>query len=115
MDTTKAQESLQQEEERLLKEMRSIGRENPATPGGWEPLPAEQEFEPDPLDRAEIASAKEDTAAVLADLEARRKRVAEALSRIGEGTYGVCEVCGAPVEPGRLLADPAATTCTEHM
>ena len=115
MDTAKVREDLQQEEERLLKEMRGIGRENPATPGGWEPLPVEQDFEPDPLDRAEIAATKEDAVAVLADLEARRKRVADALLRIGEGTYGACEVCGAPVEPGRLLADPAATTCIEHM
>jgi DnaK suppressor protein len=34
-----------------------------------------------------------------------------ALVRVGEGTYGVCEVCGRPIAPERLEAIPWAATC----
>lgn len=114
MDTTAAKEALGKEEEHLLKEMRNIGRENRAMPGGWEPLPPAETFEPDPVDRAEIVSGQEDTLAILGDLSARLSRVKDALARIEKGSYGVCEVCQAPIEPARLAADPAATTCTVH-
>ncbi len=34
-----------------------------------------------------------------------------ALVRLDEGTYGVCERCGAAIAPGRLEARPTARTC----
>ncbi|NEE03106.1 TraR/DksA family transcriptional regulator [Phytoactinopolyspora halotolerans] len=34
-----------------------------------------------------------------------------ALSRINDGTYGVCESCGNPIGKARLLAFPRATLC----
>ncbi len=34
-----------------------------------------------------------------------------ALSRIEDGTYGVCESCGNPVGKARLQAFPRATLC----
>lgn len=114
MDTKAAEKALVAERERLLSGMRGIGRENPAVPGEWEPLPEEGGFEPDPLDRAELMTSREDTAAVLADLEARYASVMEALARVTAGTYGRCEVCSKPIERRRLGADPAATTCALH-
>ncbi len=40
--------------------------------------------------------------------------VENALSRIENGTYGECEVCGEPIEEQRLEALPYATLCMEH-
>ena len=40
--------------------------------------------------------------------------VENALSRIENGTYGECEVCGELIEPQRLQALPYATLCMEH-
>lgn len=40
--------------------------------------------------------------------------VENALSRIENGTYGECEVCGEPIETQRLDALPYATLCMEH-
>jgi RNA polymerase-binding transcription factor DksA len=114
MDIAAAEEALTQEERRLREQLKSIGRENPAVPGEWEPLPRDATFEPDPLDRAELVTSQEDTMAILAELGARHKNVTEALARIHDGTYGTCKVCAKPIEPERLAADPAATTCTEH-
>jgi sigma-B regulation protein RsbU (phosphoserine phosphatase) len=38
-----------------------------------------------------------------------------ALSRMNNGTYGLCEVCHDPVESERLLADPLARFCLDHL
>ncbi|MGB9668564.1 MAG: TraR/DksA family transcriptional regulator [Thermosulfidibacteraceae bacterium] len=49
---------------------------------------------------------------VLSSMDAARLRqIEEALRRIEEGTYGLCEVCGEPIEEARLLAQPFATKC----
>ncbi|GAA0311915.1 TraR/DksA family transcriptional regulator [Psychrobacter aestuarii] len=40
--------------------------------------------------------------------------VDNALSRIENGTYGECEVCGEAIEPQRLEAVPYATLCMQH-
>ncbi|WP_379544796.1 MULTISPECIES: TraR/DksA family transcriptional regulator [Psychrobacter] len=40
--------------------------------------------------------------------------VENALSRIENGTYGECEVCGESIEEQRLEALPYATLCMEH-
>jgi DnaK suppressor protein len=38
-------------------------------------------------------------------------QIDHALERLDEGTYGVCERCGADINVDRLLARPAATLC----
>lgn len=40
-------------------------------------------------------------------------QVTGALRRIDEGTYGICERCGKPVEPARLKALPYASLCMD--
>lgn len=40
--------------------------------------------------------------------------VENALSRIENGTYGECEVCGEQIEEQRLEALPYATLCMDH-
>ncbi|MDO5768719.1 MAG: TraR/DksA C4-type zinc finger protein [Psychrobacter sp.] len=40
--------------------------------------------------------------------------VQHALSRLDNGTYGECEVCGEDIEEKRLQALPYATLCMEH-
>jgi len=47
-------------------------------------------------------------------LEAAREQVAaidDALRRLAEGRYGVCDRCGQPIGAERLAARPAASTC----
>ena len=45
-----------------------------------------------------------ETAQSIRDLQA-------ALSRLEEGTYGLCEACGEEIAPGRLEAIPEASRC----
>ncbi|MDF2459709.1 MAG: hypothetical protein K0S79_2125 [Nitrospira sp.] len=50
----------------------------------------------------------------IALLEARtqeRIQLDEALRRLDEGTYGICEDCEAPISPARLRALPFARRC----
>ena len=41
------------------------------------------------------------------------EEIEEALARIDEGTYGICEECGRPIKKQRLLAIPYARLCIE--
>jgi sigma-B regulation protein RsbU (phosphoserine phosphatase) len=38
-----------------------------------------------------------------------------ALERMGNGSYGICEVCKEPIEEERLIADPLITVCLSHL
>jgi RNA polymerase-binding protein DksA len=38
-------------------------------------------------------------------------QIEHALARLDDGTYGLCERCGEPINVERLLARPAATLC----
>ncbi|GIW40583.1 MAG: RNA polymerase-binding transcription factor DksA [Candidatus Binatia bacterium] len=71
---------------------------------------AREEF-PDPADRAALEG---DRNVVLRIRDRERKlllKIDEALERIANGTYGICEGCGEPIGVGRLRARPVTTLC----
>jgi len=39
------------------------------------------------------------------------KKMREALQRIDDGTFGICEVCGKKISEKRLMARPVTTLC----
>ena len=39
------------------------------------------------------------------------RQIQAALTRIADGTYGICTRCGQPIEPRRLKALPTAAVC----
>jgi DnaK suppressor protein len=41
------------------------------------------------------------------------RKIYQALGRIAEGTFGICEDCGGRISQGRLKANPSATLCLE--
>lgn len=53
--------------------------------------------------------------AITNDLEQRLLDVNDALEKIENGTYGICEKSGKPIEEDRLDALPSARTCKEFM
>jgi len=115
MNTAPFAQRLEEEKVKLESEMGNMGRRNPGVPNDWESVPTEIGVEADLADQADVVMHRDSTSAIFADLEARYDTVLEALARIKNGTYGVCEVCGKPIEEARLNADPAATTCVEHV
>lgn len=68
---------------------------------------------PDPTDRA---SHETDTNFLLRVKDRERRlitKVKEALKRIEDGTYGVCELCGEEISVKRLEVRPVTTCCIE--
>jgi RNA polymerase-binding transcription factor DksA len=51
--------------------------------------------------------------AMLGELKGRAEALERQLSRVNEGTYGICERCGNPIDPGRLAVLPDTTVCIE--
>lgn len=114
-DASPFKERLAAEKEKLEGELASLGRRNPSNPADWEAVPPAVSQEPDPNDAADLITGFEGNTAILKDLEIRYNDVLAALSRIEEGTYGVCEEGGEEIEEDRLNADPAARTCKAHL
>ena len=116
MDIQFFKNKLQEEQARLEKELATIGRINPDNPSDWEATPVDPgSRESDPNDKADMIEDYETNTAILKQLEIQLIDVKDALVKIEDGTYGVCEVSGHPIEEGRLKANPAARTCMEHM
>ena len=60
------------------------------------------------------ATTPADDVALLERISAELAGVDAALRRLDDGTYGSCEVCGEPVDDGKLAGDPLATRCDAH-
>ena len=68
---------------------------------------------PDPNDRASLES---DRNFELRIRDRERKLIAkmqEAIRRIDDGTFGICNDCGGPISEKRLLARPVTTQCID--
>ncbi len=61
---------------------------------------------------AEVA-AYSDSLGLEATFEPELREVIEALTRLDEGTYGLCKMCGTEINKPRLQARPMATLCIE--
>jgi DnaK suppressor protein len=68
---------------------------------------------PDPTDRAAL-EADRNFMLRIRDREAKLiKKIKEALERIENDTYGICESCGEDISIKRLKARPVTTQCIE--
>jgi DnaK suppressor protein len=65
----------------------------------------------DEVDVIQINEDREISFATRSLLVERANKLAEALERLRDGEYGVCEECGEPIAPARLRAMPEVTTC----
>lgn len=114
-DTNYFKQKLEEELTQLEAELKTVGRKNPDNNNDWEATPAE--IEPDMAEETEVADAIEEfgnNTAILKQLEIRYNEVKDALAKIANGTYGICEISGEKIEEERLEANPAARTCIEH-
>lgn len=65
-------------------------------------------------DRGADGSVLERGRRMLADAEAKLAGVERALARLDAGSYGLCEVCSAPISAARLAEHPSLARCVEH-
>jgi DnaK suppressor protein len=99
-DQTKALiDRLTQEREQVLQDVERL-QETLKT----EVDPDADEGDPDLVER-------EKAVALVQSLRRRLDAIDYALRHAQEGTYGICERCGEPIDPARLEAVPEATLC----
>ena len=67
-------------------------------------------YDQHPADQASEMFEREKDLAILQGLEVDLAEIEAALRRLDEGTYGVDEVTGDPIDPARLEARPTART-----
>lgn len=65
----------------------------------------------DPLDGTPIAHDRDVDFGTRSLLIERAHRLASALGRVRQGTYGICDECAQPIAPGRLAIMPEVPTC----
>jgi DnaK suppressor protein len=65
----------------------------------------------DPTDRASLEGNRSLTLRIRDRERKLITKIEEALGRINDGTYGVCEECGGPIAVERLKARPVTTLC----
>lgn len=73
----------------------------------------EEDTFPDPTDRANLET---DRNFLLRIRDRERKlilKIKQALARIEEGTFGICEECGEEISQERLKARPVTTLCID--
>jgi DnaK suppressor protein len=73
----------------------------------------ERDTFPDPTDRANLET---DRNFLLRIRDRERKligKIQEALARIDDGTFGICEECGDDISEERLKARPVTTLCID--
>ena len=100
---------LTRKEKELQKEQASLMKEDPYLQSG------RTESNSEYMDEAIL----EDTRKTISDaqvniVQTMLMEVKRALAAIKIGKYGICEVCGDPIDTARLRAYPQATTCLKH-
>ena len=110
MEYTQYKTLLESELGVITTELSSIATHNEAT-GDWEAIPVADELgNADENTEADVVEEWDTRRAVVAELETRYRNINRALAKIADGTYGICEISGEPIEAERLAANPAART-----
>lgn len=116
LDTKHFEKILLDEMKALESELYTVGRKNPDNPTDWEATEGNVVTDTaEEGDRAEGIEQYESNSAILNQLEIRLNDVKQALEKIKDNKYGICEIGGEKIELDRLEANPAAKTCKKHM
>ncbi len=114
--------ALEKERELLISELKTIATPDPHLKDNWDvkheewsenQITSEEALESD----ESVNESDEDmkNKALSDHLELRLKEVNDALKRMENGTYGICEVCKKDIEMDRMEVNPAARTCKKHL
>jgi len=115
LDKKKIKEDLEKERDLLIEDLKEMGRLNTES-GEWEAVPEAMDFpEADPNDMADRFEDFESRSSLVNVLAPRLNNILKALKGLNRESFGLCVVCKNEIEPARLEANPAATTCKEHL
>jgi RNA polymerase-binding transcription factor DksA len=102
-DTAQARAELETERARILSDLADLG----LGPDG------SLEYDDNFADTSQVTAERGEAEALAGELAETLRDVEAALSRLEEGTYGACELCGKPIGEARLEAMPAARRCID--
>lgn len=110
--------ALQATEKRLLEERDELQRQltvldRRTFEGAEGELPSEPGIDEDLADLGSDTFERERDLSLAENLRDLLDQVEHALRRIEDGSYGVCESCGKPIEAARMKALPHATLCID--
>lgn len=108
MDATEARALLEVERARATDRLDGLRRDFLGVVDASRDSNADDEHDPE---GATIAFERSQVDALVRQAEAHLEEVAAALERVADGSYGICAVCGKPIDPARLEARPVARTC----
>jgi RNA polymerase-binding transcription factor len=97
---TGARAVLMAERERLATELKAVGVDSGTNDSGF-------------ADSGQVTAERGEVDALVGSLTETLGDIDNALAKLDEGTYGVCERCGKPVGGDRLEAMPAARLCIQ--
>ena len=86
------------ERERLTNELAAMGVDRASYDEGF-------------ADSGQVTAERGEVDALVGSLRDTLSDIDEALTKLDNGTYGVCEECGQPIGEARLEAMPAARLC----
>ena len=92
--------ALEVEQERLSRQLAALG-------GGTNGTDLDHNF----ADSGQVAAEVGEARSLAGSLEDQLAAVQEALNRIDDGTYGLCQSCGQPIGEARLEAMPETRWC----
>lgn len=115
ININKFKEKLEKELTLVESELNEIGIKKDNGHVDWVPVPTDMGS--DSADSNEVADqieSYEENTAVLKQLEIQYNEIKDALKRIEDGKYGICEVGGEEIAEDRLEANPSSRNCVEH-
>lgn len=104
---------LLKEKRRLEIELKKIHEENYQTALGQREAGSDENFEDHIGDAASNIFERERDLSLEQNTQDLLNQVTEALSRLEQGTYGLCARCEKPIDEARLRAIPYANLCIE--
>ena len=115
LDLDYFKKKLLEEQVVLEAQLSKLGQKNPDNPEDWEVVPGAPALsQADKNETADRLEDFEERRSTEIQLELRLNNVKKALKKMENGSYGICEKSGNPIERDRLEANPAATTCIKH-
>ncbi len=109
IDGAQARKRLESERERVTKLISGLRGEIGDTPE-VEELGELSGYDQHPADQGSETFEREKDLSILERLEAELAEIEAALQRVDDGTYGIDENTGEPIDPARLEAFPTART-----
>lgn len=94
---------LEEEADQLQSQLRELGRDESSL-----------DFDDNFADSGQVAAEQGENQALAARLREQLDDVETALTKLDEGSYGRCEVCGNQIGEARLEVMPAARFCIDH-